>query len=343
MRSFLLIAGLVGCARSEVLPPVGDQAVGDPDIGESIRMAPGWTAEIYRDYSDEFTYDPADFPDEVEPYEQDNDPTALAILEPPFEPGLAIAAGRRILEIRHSDLAYTVHDFTPPAAEGDGPDYIGHLVFSPLGINSSGGSLLASSSSTNDGDGVFEVLPDWSMIRRTWSNNCRVIIPDPTGRFDATGAPDHFVAQANELVRHSDDARVFGEITTSGILDGDDLLLTHTDWTTYWEVVRLESITRAETALLSGSPAYPERIFLTRVTPSGAAGAMLLLNGISSIGTIDDTGWLPLLESLDPDWSWSNAVLAMPGSPFADGGPTLYVLSSNRSADRDRVLRFRLP
>jgi hypothetical protein len=33
----------------------------------------------------------------------------------------------------------------------------------------------------------------------------------------------------------------------------------------------------------------------------------------------------------------------LPGSALANGGATLYVLSNNRTLDRDHVLRFDLP
>ena len=218
----LLLLTLAACGRLN-FDASRDGGVAEPDAGPlaHVEIRPGWTVEVFHDFSAKHEFRTADFIDGPDVYS--NLPTSLFILEAPFPRLLGMTAGRQLIEIGRTE--YIVHDYgMHPPDTTDVPDGLLDGVYVP-NLDNNGPALLLASSSANTGDGTFRVKPDYSIGTDINFNNVRAVIWDETGAFDAKGVPEGYLLAQTALERRSDTTAIITGDVGTGRIVGSDIII----------------------------------------------------------------------------------------------------------------------
>jgi hypothetical protein len=311
---------------------------GDPDGGSfdaavlvdanplgHITVSPGWSVDVFQDFSASFTYVPIDFVDGPETYS--NLPDWLFVLEPPFAPRLGLLAGRRVIEL--SGSTFTSHDYGQHDPNTGGrPDYLRGATY-VANLDANGPALLVSSSSAGGGDGTFRITPGWNLSPDKVQNNTRGILFDPTGAFDERAVPEGYLGTQDGLVRRSDGQVIApGDIKTMRLV-GSDLLVTRDVGTTV-QLVRITSKTHVETVL-----AEHATIRLGQGVPPSPYIAFAVVDQRTVVLVGPSGALVPVVDTTDPRFAWQ--AVAVPAIPHPLAG-RIYLLEGNRDLDLDRVL-----
>lgn len=330
----LVAGGGHACGGDPADTPDGPPTDGPPDAGSlgHVKVAAGWRARVFYDFSAEFTYRAADMVDGPETY--NNQPDSLFVLRPPFAEALAVIAGRAVFELTAARLVR--HDFGNHAPNTAGlPDHLRGGTYVPS-LDGGAAALLLASSSSNSGDGSFRVTPQWAISSDRTNNNTRAILWDASGSFDELGVPEGYLGtQAGLFLRSAAGGTpiITGDTKTLH-LAGADLLLTR-QLQTAVQLVRVTSGTHAEKVIAERS-----MIELAHgpVPAPHLAWATLDLKQLVRVRA-DDT-IETIAESDHPDYTWEAAAVAAPPHALAgaNGAPIIYVIEGNRPLEIDRIL-----
>lgn len=177
---------------ADATPSVADAA--DAPLDQHAHASDGWTIAPLADLGAAFSYVQDDFLDgKTTPQHRDNAPLYVAALYPPFAGELAVIAGRSIIEIK-PDGTMATHDYRPPVPESmgtdGGPDSPSRITVADLGDGQT--VLWLTSSSLDDGDGLYRIDREWHLLPQTQqnpanSNNVFGLVFDATGSYDGQG------------------------------------------------------------------------------------------------------------------------------------------------------------
>lgn len=331
-RLVIALVCAAGCGRFGF----GDDS--RPDVGSDagpygyVDLASGWTVAAYRDFSSDFTFDSTDFIDGAELYS--NVPSSMFLLRAPYPETLCVIAGRELLEL--TATAAISHDFGNHAPNvADLPDNIRWGTWAS-NVNAGTPGVLIASSSDGTGDGVLSVSTLWQTTTTVPQNNTRAVAWDANGAFNAVGSPEGYLASSSGVRRYSDLTAVIGGDTNTIVVIGPDLYLTRT--------ITIDVDVRLIRVGSFSSGMNPE-IELARAshlkvgdgTPTGGiVWALLDQNRLGRVvpGNLLET----IATSTDPDAKWYGAVTPPPGHALATAANLVYVLESNVTAGRFRVL-----
>jgi hypothetical protein len=306
-------------------PPPDDDA--PPDL--FAHVATDLDVALFQDFSAPFTYDPLDFPETSETF--DNQPSWLFALQAPFPAALGVVAGRQILVL--SGSTYEEHDFGQhPPNQAELPDHLTGAMF----VASLDGEpvIYASSSSQNAGDGSFLITPAWTISREQVTNNVRGVLFDAAGAFDGVAAPEGYLGSQLGIVKRSTNTAIITGDNQNLVLVDDDLLVTR-HLVDRVELRRITSVTHAETLLASST-----RIRLGEGAPPAGAIAWALVDN-ARLALVRADGELDVIaETTDPAFAWHAVAVPPAGHPQAG---RIYVIESNRDRDIDRILSLSLP
>ncbi|HEY4177166.1 MAG TPA: hypothetical protein VGM90_10055 [Kofleriaceae bacterium] len=337
MGRFALVAlwvASLGCrAHFDELPPTdggGSEGEVDPSLAH-VNLAAGWKIRVYRDFSEQFTYDATDFVDGTETY--DNQPSTLEFLSAPFPDELVVSAGRSLLEL--TDTAYRNRTYGSHAPDTAGlPDSLRcpQLVADLNGMP----GILVSSSSLSNGDGTFIVRSDFGITLDKTVNNTRCAIWDADGTFDGRGTAEAYLATNVGLQRRSDGVNIntADHETIAFNPSRTEMIVSRYDATgEMMDLISIASGGHAETMLAHST-----------FNVSVGSGALAGTNGWATIDlqklyTIGDGTLTLVAESTDADWLL-HAVGTPPAGHVLDVTPngTAYLVESNRTLDIDRIL-----
>jgi hypothetical protein len=326
-RLFTALVALAGCYRPDA------RHVFD----EPVTTAPGWTVEVWRELQPEYAYDPNDWIEDTGPV--DNAPGRVFAVGAPMEEGLVVTVGRAVLMIDAGGAA-EVHAYRPPQPDqGLLPDNILGGIWMRWDLPPATAGILLCSGSNSTGDGVFQITPEWGIDKINGANNLRALEVDAEGRFDAIGDPQFYATTFNGVLRLDAAANVLilnpFDLQTMRLLPDDDLLLVE-EGTRLW---RVTSVTHALTllgtfdSLVLGDGRLPE---------VGLAYAVADGKSLVALGLDAEVEALARTES--SSWRWIAASVPAPPHALAEAtGRTAYVLESNRTEDRDRILKLTGP
>ena len=294
-----------------------------------VKLAPGWSADVFRDFSADHAFVPVEFVDGAESYS--NLPDRLFVLDAPFARTLGMLAGRQVIEL--SREGYVVHDFGRHAPNTAGlPDYLRGATF-VASLDGGGPAVLVSSSSSLGGDGSFKIDPAWSIATDDVKNNVRAVLYDQAGAFDARPAAEGYLGTQNGVVRRSDDMLIVPGDNQSMRVIGEDLLVARFVMGAGMQLIRVAGKTHEEKQLAS---ARDLQIGDGAPPPPALAWAVVDQQAVKLVG---EGGELDTIaETNDPDFVWQAVAAPAKPHPLAGATPTLYVLEGNRARDVDRVL-----
>lgn len=307
--------------------------------GEPVDVDGRAEVALFRDFSDAFTYRAADFDDGG--VVDDNQPRGIVMLEPPFAAEAAVLAGRTVLEVPPSG-AVIAHDFAPAAAGADA-DRADHPTRVELArIPGDGAHLWVTGDSLEMGDGLFEVSPAWAMTRLLRVNNARSVVYDADGRFEGRAGERYLDDGTVGLERLSDRVALVPPNMPKFFVSN---MVLGPPQTMYLAVTVQGDAGPAQLATLSASG------YAHEVVGPIHAGRTSLVGGAPQL--LDDSIWAlvderqlvavdaaagtvrVVAQSGGPDWRWTAATVPPPGYAL---GQHLFVVESNRTLDRDRVL-----
>jgi hypothetical protein len=327
-----LLFALFACGRVGFDNLAGDALL--EDALDHVTVADGWSVRVFHDFSEHHDYDPAEFPDGSEIH--DNAPNAMFVLYPPYAEGLAVIAGRQVLEITAN--TYVAHDYGLHAANTPGlPDKLSGGTFVP-DLDGTGPAVLVCSSSENAGDGLFRISTSWLMSFDLDFNNVRDVFLDGAGTFDDLGGTQiYFTTPGGVYRRPETTAPIVNGQLRSGHVGGGDLWLAR-DSTTQAELVRVTSTTHALSIITTRS-----RVKLgAGFAPLPYIGWVLL--DAAQLTMLGATGAIDLVaESTDSEFIWKAAVAPPSTHALGSTPPIVYVLETNRVRDLDRILVFSRP
>jgi hypothetical protein len=339
MRPWLLlvVAGACGRGGFGIVPDGGDDAdagsTTDGDVGPDlshIAVSPGWTVEVFRDFSADHVYVEDDFLEATSIYS--NAPIDLFVLHPPFPEALGMLAGRHVVVI--DELRYEAHDYGQHLPNTPGlPDRLRGAVWTPEGIR-------VTSSSEGAGDGLFAIATDWTITQLASDNNARDVTWDAEGTFDALGTPRLYYGHDMGVMRGDanmtePETIVGGNVHSLNIV-GDVLVLTRTT-TGGMALRRIESTTHSASIVTMS-----ELIMLADGAAPPTALGWVVVDGkrLARANASAATPFTPIADTLDPDYVWWGAAVPPPTHRLGTPWPSLYVIESNRALDIDRILRF---
>ncbi len=356
----LLATTLVGCGR------IGfdylDQQVSDANNAidatdateiqglsdESLMLPAGWTAEVWFDFSDSYTFVADDYNDDG--FIFSNRPHHAFLLSAPFAPGIGLMGNQEVLELSN-DGTFSRHDYFQVLPQG--PDVIWDAqACGSLGTDTSSQGLCVAAGSQNAGDGIFRIESDWSMSVITTDNNVTVLAYDATGTFDSTGTPSLYWGSPNGL-RLMGGALVYDMNMNGGfarLLDDGNILLSSTDSNAgVGLLLTIESGTHQETELarVAITPSTiglqnDQRFAIIEGARSGFPGiAHVIIEG-KRLAQINADGTMVIIAETDmnDDWIWVAGVSPDSGHPLADAGPGIFILEFNPTTNVDRVIRL---
>lgn len=298
--------------------------------GENVTAPPGWTVEVYRDFSADYEFRSMDFSEPMETYS--NDTIRLFVVEAPFEPGLGIVAGRHVLELQASG-AFVDHNYTPAAVDTVGPDVITAGTFFP---NIDGApAIVLSATSWGAGDGHYTLDTSWTLTQATANNNVWTVSADPTGRFDGLGLPALYWSGYEQALFRYGWVEIVPAASASDIqvLPGGEMLAVVQGAPA--SLVRIESVTHGVTQLMG--PAMRSLTLVAGAPERFSGYAYALYDQRQLIELRRDGSFTVLAET---DWTWASAVVPPASHPLGAGRPGFYILDKNRALDRDRVIRL---
>ncbi len=318
-------------------------------LGEDLQLPPGWTAEVWVDFSADFTFVDVQYLDTI--YPMNNRPHHMVLLSAPFDPGIALVATWELFEVRAPDV-FTPHSYYPGVDDGPGPDALFDAVFCDVWMGPGPGICVAAGSQ-NGGDGVFRVEADWSIQKISSDNNVGDIAYDPTGAFDGVGAPTIFWAGPDGLRRFG------GNVFYPGMLNGaftevlptGDLLTMHTDDTSGTRrLVIVESNTHAEITVRSTTETFEPVARQHAGAFAVVAGDTTRLPGLgyAIAGTRELLEVMPgggssVIATAGAGWRWTHAIIPPADHPLGADGWTLYLLEYAPATEINRIIRLRPP
>jgi hypothetical protein len=325
----LVIVLVAGCGRIgfEAAPDTG--ASGDASMSH-LTVAPGWHASVFVDFSSQFVYQPADFVDATDTY--DNEPSHLIATHIPYAPALLVTAGRHVLEI--TPTSFVDHDYGNHVPDTTGrPDALQAptMAFPTIGQ----GRVLLTSSSPNTGDGVFVMTTAFSLTTESNFNNVLSVVYDAGGLFDARGTDEVYLGTLSQgVVRESDMATnlVPGIIRTIRRI-GSDMMITREVADDDQRLVRVTSGTHAEIPI-----AQARTLRLGQGDPPAPGVAWVVVDR-NALEILSPSGELDTVASHDdPNAAWQASVVPIPLSGLAGPTARVFVLESNITAGVFRVL-----
>jgi hypothetical protein len=326
---FVLAAcGRVGFAQKDA------SANPNPEL-PYIELAPGWSAAVFNDFSDEHSYIDIDLVDPPEMYS--NAPASLFVMSSPYPSALAVVAGRDVIELTSS--TYAIHHVgatTTPNQTGV-PDELTNGVFVPGATP----YVLLSSSSATLGDGTFRMTTQWQVSSDTSTNNTRCVAVDATGSFDAGTAavPEVYYGSDSGVWRRSTQSQLFVGDSKTLKAAGGSLLVTRAIGPGDQRLVKVDSFTAGmypETELARSS-----LIELGEGEPPGGIGWAVFDS--SRLVSVTATGVVEIARTSDASFNWEAAATPPAGHALATAQNIVYVLESNRTLDTDRILVLTSP
>jgi hypothetical protein len=328
-RVGVVSVALLGCGRVAI-DPAGDAAIPDAGIdAELVELAPGWSASVYVELTASYEFRADAFLDSGG-CTYDNAPEHVFLLSSPYPEGLGVVAGHAIVQVFASDASLILRDFT---ATGGYPDVASSVA-------QAGTALHVASSSCGSGDGVYELDGNWTVgPRRSTTNNTAQIGFDAAGAFDNLGVPTtYYGAQAGMYrldgtqVYNGGDQRPHGPIVVTPV---GDLVLVE-DVNAFEHVVRVASVSHAVTA----SPWVTNLTLVAGELPAEPALAYAIAD-LRRLVEVTPADHVVIAETASPDWTWRSAVAPRAGHPLRTSQDVVfYVLESNRTLNRDRILRI---
>ncbi len=351
-RLFLLVM-LASCGRLgfDARATTGDDGGIDGSllVGEDISLPEGWTAEVWNDFSNSYTFEDVQYMDVQ--FAFNNRPHHMVLLSDPFTPGIALVATWEVFELHTPDV-FISHFYYPGVDDGPGPDAFFDGAFCDAWM-SNPPSLCMAAGSQNAGDGIYLIGSDWTIQRFSTDNNVGDLVYDATGAFDGVGIPTVYWGDPNGL-------REFGGTTFyTGMLNGaftevlpsGDLLLMNTNTTTdERRLVTVASSTHAETIIRQtsepGDPVARQHAGVYAVVSGdmtrlpGKGYAIEFTHDLLEIAP--DNG-VSVLASAGPGWRWTHALVPPADHPLASGGWLFYILEYEPTTERNRIIRLRGP
>jgi hypothetical protein len=322
------------------IPTIDDEAIVLPD---------GWSAEVWFDFSDSFTFDPNDYLDDGV-FLYTNRPHHMFLLSPPFAPGLGLMGNQEILELS-ADRQFARHDYFQVLPQG--PDLIWDAqACGGIGTTSATEGLCVAAGSQLGGDGIFRVESDWSMSVITTDNNVTVMAYDETGTFDSAGAPTLYWGGPNGM-RPVGGSLFYNNNMNGGfarMLDNGNMLLSSVDATSSEGVlVSVESGTHqvtelARTATTPDAIPRMNNLYFSIVEGDrdGFGGMAHVIEEGKRLARVEVDGSLTVIAStdVDDDWIWVAGVSPGAGHAIADPGPGIFILEFNPTTEVNRVIRL---
>lgn len=309
----------------------------DASTTDHIRLADGWTASVWRDFSEVIDYREQDYFDGDEVYS--NAPLVLFQLAPPFVDGVGVMAGRLIVELS-ADGTTTEHDYRPLMVNTPGqPDHMSDAVQIPS-WRARDASILVSSTSDLQGDGVFLLAQDWALSRVGGYNNVRSVAFDGAGNFDAVGAPEIYWGAHFGLWKYAEpmpEKIINGDVVSAAIQPSNTILaVRRVTNEARVELLKVDSGTHNELLIgvYNGS-----RMPIVRGTVTSQGATFVRTNSeLVEIAAASDD--IIIASTLDPDWKWMSAIRVSSGPLAFDG---FYLLERNPALNVERVLRIHAP
>jgi hypothetical protein len=320
---------------------------------ENVTVASGWGVEVFADFSDQFTYVPLQYDDDMVNLFS-NRPHHVFLIEEPFEPGIGLVATWEVWEIQDADTIIEHGSYFRTVGTAEGPDALQDAEFCGDFMATAAGICVAAGSQ-NAGDGVFRIELDWSMTQVTDDNNVSDMAFDETGAFDDLGTPTLYWAGPNGL-RSLGNAVFFAERLNDGFTEvlpsGDILLMVTDDATAERRLTRIESGTHAEAVFDSTFEAGPEINYqnpgIYRIVGgdhSELPGYAYVIVEEGKLLQYDAAGGAEVIAQSDPmdGWIWAHGVVAPSRHALAAGGPTFYIYEFNPDTEANRVFRLTPP
>lgn len=351
VRWLLIVLGLAACGRlgfegvdRDAMGTDGSQAALP---GESPELMPGWTADVWADFSNSFTYVPVQYMD-VD-VEFNNRPHHMFLLASPFEPGIGLVATWEILEVRAPGTVVS-HSFYPGTDDGTGPDALFDAELCADWMATSPGICVAAGSQ-NGGDGIYRIGTDWSISRVSMDNNVCDLVYDPTGAFDGIGAPTLYWSGPTGLRQFG------GPVIYAGMLNGafteilpsGDVLTLHTDLVDSQRrrLVLLTSGAHEEIVVREAMGTF-ERVARQHAGVFAAVtGDVGRLPGIGyaiydtrELMRIEADGTPSVIARAGEGWRWTHALVPPATHPLGQGAPAFYVLELNPTTEVNRIIRL---
>lgn len=314
---------MAGCGRTGFAQ---QDSIASPDLSH-IRVAPGWSAAVAYDFSTEHPYVDVDFVDGAEMYS--NGPGKAFTLSLPYAQGIGVIAGRDILVITKG---LEIHSFGahPPNTAGLPDELTGAVWANP--------TLLATSSSLNDGDGVFGISANWTISQINTNNNMRDVTYDLAGGFDGVGVGAAYYGDITGVYRLGPpDVMVATSVDASSVhVAGDALLFVDRRSDTDADLVSVASTSHTTTVLATSAT--------IQLADGDALAPQLGWATLSHKQLVEIVpGAAPfqsIAETTDPLFTWQGAAIPPPSHPLAMPWPSIYLVESNRALGIDRLLRF---
>jgi len=315
---------------------------GAGDIGESVTLPDGWTATVWFDFSDLYTYDDALYFDD--PFTYTNRPHRLFVIPSPFEPGLGLVSSWELIEVRAPDT-FVRHDYY--LASTNGPEVLWDAEFCGLSGGAAADGICVAAGSQGGGDGIYRVEQDWSMAIVDPANNMTELAYDASGAFGGVGSPQLFVGSP-EGVRVLGDAVFFGGLVNGGFLDlGRDGSLFASIGDPLRELVRITSTTESQSLLTvdvaDGNPVAIQNDGTIAIVTGGGdqfGGLAHIVVSGKELRRVGDTGAFAAIARTEGDWIWSHAVVPPSSHPLAGAAGAFYILEVNPTTEVNRILRI---
>jgi hypothetical protein len=324
---------------------------GDPTglPGEAIEVPPGWSVEVWVDFSSSFTFMPVQYVDD--PYEFNNRPHHMFLLPAPFTPGIGLVATWEIFEIRAPDV-FIPHGYYPGSDDGPGPDALWDAVFCDAWM-AAGPGICVAAGSQNGGDGHYRIAPDWSITPLSSTNNVCDLAYDPAGLFDAVGAPTIYWSGPDGLRRFGEPVFYPGMLNGAftEILPSGDVLTFHTETTTNRRrLVRVASGTHAELVVREAvgtfEPIARQHAGVYAIVTGDVArfpGAGYAIDAARELLEIDASGAATTIARAGSGWRWTHALVPPASHPLGAAGPAFYLLEFEPATETNRIIRIAPP
>jgi hypothetical protein len=335
-------SGTVGDAAPDApMPPLVDLP------GELATLPVGWGADVWNDFSDDYTYVDVQYLDVT--YPMNNRPHHMALLSAPFEPGIALVGTWEIWEVRAPDV-FVSHFYYPGSDDGPGPDALFDAAWCGAWMGSAPG-LCVAAGSQNGGDGVYRVEADWSISRISSDNNVGDLAFDPTGAFDAIGAPTLYWSGPDGLRRFGESVFYPGMLNGAftEILPSGDILTMNTNTSTdERRLVILESTSHDETVVDSNSdttiPSVARQHAGVYAAVAGdvsrLAGFAYAIRETRDLLEIAADGSFTVIASAGEGWRWTHALVPPASHPLGSEAPVIYVLEFDPTREVNRIIRL---
>jgi hypothetical protein len=302
---------------------------------------------VWFDFSDQFLFVEDAFIDDR--YTFNNAPQSMFVLDAPFDPGLGIITVHSIIELVAPNL-FAERAFFQVAGVA-GPDAMWQAV-DCSGWNGIATGYCVNSGSQGGGDGIFHVDSDWTMTLVETINNCNYLGFDANGAFDGSGVPTLFYGTPDSAILHPSQEVIDGSAQPRLVL-GDGRLAALLNEPGLERLALVDpgdgNVTVLRTEATPAVPIARQNAGALRIVTGDVSGLPGVLYVIVQAGTLyayaTDGSSMPLAATgAGQDWRWASAVIPESSHPLSvDGRPTFFILESNRTLDRDRVIWLQPP